>query len=113
MPLPKYLMCTNKAELPGPVILSTYKPFHVGKIWTYQDRDAYAEKIGNNNNLYYAVVPSYMIVITYLGDIEGKITFNPAVMTPIENILQEMVDFYYREKIEPSLAFYRKRYSIK
>lgn len=109
-PLPRFLLCYNRDELPAPIVLCSREPYIWGKVWRMKNSYEFADFVAEYKGLGIATIPGYNIAITFGGVITGTTvtTSNPDVTGMIGVTLQGMAEFYMKERIEDKLGFYKK-----
>jgi hypothetical protein len=109
--LPKYLIASNRAELPSPLILSTCSPFMVGQVWSFKDPYEFITMVNNYKGIGLSTVTGYQILITFEGVFTGnkmQITNPLNIKGDVKKVLDEMAEFYLSEKIQSKQSFYKK-----
>ena len=109
-PLPRFLICYNREELPAPMVLCTREPYIWGKVWRMKSNYEFADFVASYKGLGIATIPGYNIAITFGGVMTGTNmrTSNPDVLGTISKTLEGMTAFYQQERIEDKPGFNKK-----
>jgi hypothetical protein len=100
MNLPEYVFVYPASDLPGAgIILRTKEPMFFGRVLKFKREDEYLTDVAQYNGVARSNVKGYTIDIIYGGCLT-KVAFDVNTKNLIETVIDEMANYYLREKIQ-------------
>lgn len=108
MKLPKYILASNRESLPAPVILQTEPPYIFCLVRMEKKQTDFLEWIASYKGLHYSVIDGYNIAVYFAGTLTGRLDVTPDYLERLKIVIEEMKQFYIRERINHKPEFYKK-----
>lgn len=105
--LEKYYLMNNRDDSNAPLIAATHGNLIVGKVWLFRDELDYLE-LKNTYKGWITGIPGYKIAITFHTTLTGKIQLDQTHTEHVLRILDEMGEFFTKERLEHKPGYYSK-----